>query len=525
MINGTQIDETSQFLVRSAAFAWKKRIRYWTGSALLTVVVVGIAVTVVAQGQDYTNDRVKYAWVQMLPDNVEPPNGRLVRAIVAGGAECPPVRVAGEDRAMDKRRPAVAAAFPILLCELALDATTDASIESLRLPARPADPNDIVLLGDTGCRMVHWQQQYCYNGTNWPFAAVASRISKTLAPSRSRSIIIHVGDYHYREHPCSDNNPKCGGSPFGDNWATWEDEFFRPAEPLLLVAPWVMVRGNHEDCSRAGAGWLFFFALPGQRQKADACEHDIYNYKLNIGQTTDKRPRVLVVLDTANEKDSHTVTARCEMYSNWLKELERSKVEHWLVLHQPLWLRNTDGWQGDKPPTGEPCIDKVTASALGTIRYRFASAAPKRLAKLVISGDTHLYQFFQPHDPHNPIQIVTGNGGTALDDLHDLLPPETKDRPLSGKGRPKRQSAVDPQVKSFGVAGSALTIARHGFVLMQRDGAVWNVKQMDVAGNLVATCRFSESPGWRPSQPAPDCTLEPSKSAATEDRPTSNANN
>src|SRR5262249_51867273 len=35
----------------------------------------------------------------------------------------------------------------------------------------------------------------------------------------------------------------------------WQADLFTPARPLLQAAPWVMVRGNHELCNRAGQGW------------------------------------------------------------------------------------------------------------------------------------------------------------------------------------------------------------------------------------------------------------------------------
>ena len=30
------------------------------------------------------------------------------------------------------------------------------------------------------------------------------------------------------------------------------------AAPLLAVAPWIVTRGNHEECARAGQGWSRF---------------------------------------------------------------------------------------------------------------------------------------------------------------------------------------------------------------------------------------------------------------------------
>src|SRR5262249_45981873 len=50
----------------------------------------------------------------------------------------------------------------------------------------------------------------------------------------------------------------CAG-PSGYGWDSWKADFFQPAQPLFQIAPWIMVRGNHEDCEkRAGEGWFRF---------------------------------------------------------------------------------------------------------------------------------------------------------------------------------------------------------------------------------------------------------------------------
>src|SRR6516225_8754599 len=41
-------------------------------------------------------------------------------------------------------------------------------------------------------------------------------------------------------------------------WKVWNNDFFKPSAPLLATAPWIMVRGNHETCARAGEGWFRF---------------------------------------------------------------------------------------------------------------------------------------------------------------------------------------------------------------------------------------------------------------------------
>jgi hypothetical protein len=68
-------------------------------------------------------------------------------------------------------------------------------------------------------------------------------------------LMIHLGDYLYRESPCQPGDNRCTGTPWGDNWATWNADFFEPAAPLLHHTVWLMARGNHEECGRAGNGF------------------------------------------------------------------------------------------------------------------------------------------------------------------------------------------------------------------------------------------------------------------------------
>ncbi len=101
--------------------------------------------------------------------------------------------------------------------------------------------------------------QPCNDARQWPFAAIA-RKAADLKPD----LVIHVGDYLYRgERVSGELMPDVRGTPFGDNWPEkkrWAADFFTPAQPLLAAAPWVFVRGNHEDCQRAGPGWTRLLA-------------------------------------------------------------------------------------------------------------------------------------------------------------------------------------------------------------------------------------------------------------------------
>ena len=55
--------------------------------------------------------------------------------------------------------------------------------------------------------------------------------SRTLRARRRTwkpDLVIHVGDYFYRENACPADATGCQGTPFGDNWPTWAADFFNP---------------------------------------------------------------------------------------------------------------------------------------------------------------------------------------------------------------------------------------------------------------------------------------------------------
>ena len=158
--------------------------------------------------------------------------------------------------------PAKPALFPISSCEYPLPAgATSAVVAGQSLPLPKANPTKIVVIGDTGCRLQNGNgTQSCNdpnpNGTDtpYPFAAIAA-----LAAAQNPDLVLHVGDYAYRDNPCpAGQGYNCGGSPWGFGWDTWQADLFAPGAPLLAAAPWIMTRGNHEQCNRAGQGWYRF---------------------------------------------------------------------------------------------------------------------------------------------------------------------------------------------------------------------------------------------------------------------------
>ena len=185
-----------------------------------------------------------FAWVQLVLDGV------VVRAATSL-SHGPSLTVDGRLAAMQPRAPADAN-YTLTLCQLMLpQGARKVSLGGTLLPLPKGPPQRILVFGDTGCRVKEGLVQACNDPRGWPFAQVVRR-----AAAHHPDLVIHVGDYYYRESPCPPGERQCAGSPFGDNWATWRAEFFAPAQPLLKTAPWVFARGNHEACERGGRGWF-----------------------------------------------------------------------------------------------------------------------------------------------------------------------------------------------------------------------------------------------------------------------------
>src|SRR5205814_619359 len=131
--------------------------------------------------------------------------------------------------------PSKPSASPVLVCAKAIPAgVTRAAIHDRALALPKAAPQRIVVLGDPGCRIKTADSvfQACNDRTQWPFAAVAA-----AAAAAAPDLVIHVGDYHYRENECPAGNVQCAASPWGYGWDAWEADLFAPAELLFRAAP------------------------------------------------------------------------------------------------------------------------------------------------------------------------------------------------------------------------------------------------------------------------------------------------
>jgi hypothetical protein len=233
------------------------------------------------------SNQVQSAWVELTGPNGGgngfTGNVAIARAVTAaplgdaGANPCPTITVnGGAPVQMNLRaaattslalrsvntQPSKPALFPVSSCEYQLPpGASSAVVGGKSLPVPKSTINTIVIIGDTGCRLQNGNGTQSCNDPNpfatdtpYPFAFIAAQ-----AAAVNPDVVLHVGDYAYRDNPCPPGQAfNCGGSPWGFGWDTWEADLFAPGAPLLAAAPWIMTRGNHEQCNRAGQGWYRF---------------------------------------------------------------------------------------------------------------------------------------------------------------------------------------------------------------------------------------------------------------------------
>ncbi|MFO1248569.1 MAG: metallophosphoesterase [Alphaproteobacteria bacterium] len=382
------------------------------------------------------------AWVQAVPGGYE-------ARLATPGSACPVLHTDKGDTPMTVRARANDS-FPLVCAGAIPSGVTSASAADIALPVPLADPQRILVLGDTGCRIKGGALQACNDPAQWPFpqlAAAAARLKPDLT--------IHVGDYLYRESACPAGNAGCAGSPWGDNWTTWQADFYTPAAPLLAAAPIVLVRGNHEDCTRAGAGWERLQG-PGA---ADPCTVHDPLYTVTAGKLT------LAVLDDAVSGEIDLDRTRAHTYAAELASLAKTKAPVWLIHHRPTWAAITG-------PLGIPVGGNLTLMEGSNLNAIHGGPLIPRPVELMLSGHIHTFESIN-YNKGVPPQIVAGNGGDNL----DVTPKNLRGTQFLGHTGVK---VLD-----------GLSVGGFGFLLMTRAGEGWTIDLYDSAGTKTRTCRFA----------------------------------
>ncbi len=424
---------------------------------------------------------VESAWLQYGEQ------GKLSLRVITRGAECPSFRADRQNYAMQVRapaetiaqRPTVSApalskpsAFPVMTCEANLAAQVSEVSLAQQVWHIPKRINKILVMGDTGCRTQASSKYYqaCNDSQQWAFAAMVAEAVK-----HKPDMIIHVGDYHYRENACPDSDPACKGTPWGYGWDTWQADFFTPAQALLRSTPWIFVRGNHETCARGGQGWWRFLD-PRPLQNGRDCnvvsndELGDYSspYAVPFLNGTGERQQV-IVFDSA--KVGYKVLSQQDFswktYQQQMREVDTLSQQagfSFFINHHPIL-----GLASERRKDGQLKIYPGNEVLQDVMQTLHAERLFPKSVQMSLAGHVHVFQALSFNSDH-PAQLVSGNGGSSLD---QALP-----MPLPEGTQVYKHASIEKFINSNSV----------GFLILQSSGHEWQIQAWDKDGHNYANC-------------------------------------
>jgi hypothetical protein len=418
--------------------------------------------------------------------------GRQIARVITDAPICPVLRVDAKPLAMAERagpqtfpqRPTASSpelskpsAFPTRVCEARLPRhARRLRLGDQALPLAPRVIRRIVLIGDTGCRLKEADKAYqaCNDPTKYPFAHVAASAAK-LHPD----LVVHVGDYLYRENPCPADQAGCAGSPWGYGQDAWDADFFTPAAPLLAAAPWVAVRGNHETCVRAGQGWLRLLdpsPLAPRRDCNDPADDDIGNYSRSYAVPLNADTQI-AVWDSANAppptKPLSPEDPRAIHYAQIQSEIEaivKQKRHTFLANHHPL-LAFAAKYKDKDKPSGEIVLQPGNLGLQSVFLRNDPNLFPKGV-DLLLNGHIHVLEQLSFGGDY-PSELVTGFSGTQEDIV-----------PLPAHLPPTETPAPGALVQNF-----SSWVDGFGFAELERVGpGAWRIRIFAADGQQVNSC-------------------------------------
>ena len=457
------------------------------------------------------------------------------RVIVAAGQPCPDLfhpDLLGAARPLAMRKRANPHGFTVDVCEAELPLEQSFTVRggAFTLPAAHRKVSRVAVLGDSGCKPN--DQAGCGpDDPAWPFPAIA----RAAAAGRP-DLVLHVGDYNYRGTPSGFTPPGGGaktyyydagdgtsvgeqcempgpyfsqnstGNPDADTWDAWRLDFFEPAAPLLAAAPWVVARGNHELCSHAGPGWLYFLgpssalaagggkqvSCPSQDGEGPALPHLVFVEP----QVIELDGVTVAVLDSANACDEFA--GFVDRYRTQLEALAARLDGHpsgqpaWLISHRPIWA--VEGTADAPPVTCDNQPGALPFEPYGvlnrTLQCALTGPAGARLLSkldLLLAGHLHRYESLEfAAGSGRPDTIVVGNSGV----VEDTGPPSGSFSQL-----------VD------GVAATGLSVEEFGYVTLTRDDrGAWRAERVAIPGGTAPAAGAEDSHARSPcstSEPAP----------------------
>lgn len=353
--------------------------------------------------------------------------------------------------------------FSVVVCEALVEFDQQYQLnfadKPVALPKAKSAIKHVQVFGDTGCKT-----QTEPGGSGCAIGSPAEPF-KSLADDGAKhkvDLVLHMGDYNYRgtsgktsftqkvsgklvqdvQWPYDAGDglsqaDRCGqeSTPYyaqaannsnnPDIWRNWHDDLFRSAKTLMAKAPWIATRGNHELCSRAGAGYFYFLdagsnLLSGKPQlscpapQVDKLPLDntlqIPSYKVSFDQLD------VVVIDSANACDAYADTPYEGIYKQVFADVNRLvDSQSWLVTHRPIW--GVESYDPSKSTLCDAsgkgpqlsCINQMMQQA---IKQQPSKMLPEQLS-LIWTGHMHQFQSVSFGDAR-PANIVVGSSGVEL---------------------------------------------------------------------------------------------------------------
>lgn len=342
------------------------------------------------------------------------------------------------------------ASFDVTVCAVALpDDLASATLEQAGRPlgsvqgwaavlAAVEAGRPVIALGDTGCR--DDSQQSC-DADHWGLPGV---LQGTAA--ESPALYLHVGDYRYRGEEAS--------TP--DSWSAWNDDFMSLLDAQGRGAPWVLGRGNHEQCApnspTYGAAWWWLFGPTAQTTcpSADDDLHPTWSFDLPRGSAVHR----FVVIDSSNDGSAVLQSRLADALGLSLT----GQYTRWIHHHPLLGLLDFR-----MPQPADPEVRQAFELALAGARGAAPLCAQGRCDPAAdIVGHEHFYERVRFRAQGGtadvwPQTLIVGHGGVVLRsagaDTPDCLAPLTV-TPAGGAAR--TWSAELESAAAFGYVAIAL---------------------------------------------------------------------
>ena len=482
-------------------------------------IALAIATVVLASLAPGARAAIVNQWVQFAPNDTV-----LIRAIEDTPANgCPVATLDGTPVPLQQRGTVTQSAqapqlyYPVLMCEASVPAFghTAAVVGSVTLKMPVTTPRRILIIGDTGCRVTAAVSgtQNCNDPTQFPLQFL-SNYAATFNPD----LIVHVGDFFYREQPCPTGFTGCANNPVWDNWDAWNADWFTPAANLLAAAPLALSRGNHESCNRGAHGWFRLLDAHPFDQAAVDCtgpytpmlgapgvKGPLTAYDYTDPYVVHAGPTTLVMFDSS---DSNTAAPDGTTLANNSAQPQLPQGTNGKTLPQIYAAQ----LQAVLAPLASSNVIYVTHKATYDIRPAklngalaggdatqqsvFDSLTPGAVpsqVKLLVSGHDHQFQVVDFANPSYAPQLVVGNSGTLLDNNTGSQPqgfvPDTA-------GKNTGAAYALPGVAGTPTVAIQATADRseYGFTVLDATASGYVVNVYNLSSNKLARCAIALNP-------------------------------